>query len=185
MLSMKFLVLGLLCERPGYGYALQQRLEERFAFLEVSPTSTYPWLDRLEAGGLIEERGPGPIGRTARGAPRMSYTATTAGRQAFREWMGRESPPPVVRDELYAKLALATPPDAGLLLRLAESQRRGYEIKRPGASGSLPVTGEPGRRSWDETVAALVAAGQVARTRAAIECVDQMIATLTAVRGTQ
>jgi DNA-binding PadR family transcriptional regulator len=35
-LSNKHVVLGLLIERPGWGYEVQQRLDQRFGFLALS-----------------------------------------------------------------------------------------------------------------------------------------------------
>ena len=34
-MSAKYAILGLVIERPGYGYQLAQRLEERFRLLEL------------------------------------------------------------------------------------------------------------------------------------------------------
>ena len=51
-----FVVLGLVIEEPGYGYALWQRFESRFGgFLRTNSSAIYPALASLEAAGLIEE----------------------------------------------------------------------------------------------------------------------------------
>jgi DNA-binding PadR family transcriptional regulator len=105
---LRFVVLGLLVERPGYGYELQRRLGDRFAFLGVAETSVYRLLDALERSGEIEVRGPKPVGGTPRGAPRVTYEVTGAGHTVFSRWMASPCRLPVVRDELLVRLALAT-----------------------------------------------------------------------------
>ena len=67
-LSTRHVVLGLLVERPGYGYDLQQRIDARLGFLGLSENAVYKILERLEREGWIEEMGRKEIGATRRGA---------------------------------------------------------------------------------------------------------------------
>ncbi|HEY4278794.1 MAG TPA: PadR family transcriptional regulator [Conexibacter sp.] len=122
--STKHVVLGLLVERPGYGYDLGQRLDARLSFLRLPENAVYRVLDRLEEDGLIEEIGERRVGRTRRGAARVMYAATSDGQAQFKRWIATPSDRSVLRDELQAKLALADPEDLPELLAAAEAQAR-------------------------------------------------------------
>jgi len=67
-ISTKHVVLGLLVERPSYGYELAQRLGTRLDFLGLQGNSIYRILDRLEDDGWIVEIGERRVRRTRRGA---------------------------------------------------------------------------------------------------------------------
>jgi DNA-binding PadR family transcriptional regulator len=65
--------LGLVIERPGYGYQLAQRLDERFSSSGFAPSGVYSALDQLSRDELVRsagELGPGPARRAA---PRTIY----------------------------------------------------------------------------------------------------------------
>ncbi|MBS1870155.1 MAG: helix-turn-helix transcriptional regulator [Actinobacteria bacterium] len=117
-------MLGLLVERPGYGYDLQQRIDARLGFLGLAESAVYKILERLEAEGWIEETGTRRIGATRRGAPRVMYRATPLGRERFRAWIAAPCERAVLRDELQAKLNVAEPDDLPELLAGAEAQAR-------------------------------------------------------------
>jgi DNA-binding PadR family transcriptional regulator len=123
-LSTRHLVLGLLVERAGYGYDLQQRIDARLGFLGLSESAVYKILERLETEGWIEEVGPRRIGITRRGAPRVIYRATPLGHERFKEWMAAPCERVLLRDELQAKLNVAEPADLPQLLAIAEAQSR-------------------------------------------------------------
>lgn len=123
-LSTKHVVLGLLIERPGYGYDLQQRLDTRLGFLGLSETIVYKTLDRLEQDGLIEEIPGRRRARTRRGTERVIYRATPLGVQQFRSWIATPSERAVLRDELQAKLIVVQPDCLPALLDVAEAQER-------------------------------------------------------------
>ncbi len=123
-LSTRHVVLGLLVERPGYGYDLQQRIGARLGFLGLSESAVYKILERLEREGWIEEMGAKQIGATRRGAPRVMYRATARGREPFEQWMTTPCERALLRDELQAKLNVADPADLPDLLAAAEAQAR-------------------------------------------------------------
>ena len=110
-LSTRHVVLGLLVERPGYGYDLQQRIDARLGFLRLSESAVYKILERLEREAWIEEAGQRRIGITRRGAPRVMYRATALGLDQFRAWMATPCERALLRDELQAKLTVADPED--------------------------------------------------------------------------
>ncbi|MDW5597119.1 PadR family transcriptional regulator [Conexibacter stalactiti] len=124
MLSTNHVVLGLVIDRPGYGYELQQRLDDRLGFLGLSDTVVYRVLDRLEHDDQIVESGPKSFGATRRGSPRVMYVATERGRSEFRRWMREPCERALVRDELHAKLVLAEPGDIGHLMTQVIAQER-------------------------------------------------------------
>jgi DNA-binding PadR family transcriptional regulator len=126
MLSTKHVVLGLVIERAGYGYELQQRIDRRLGFLGLSATVIYGVLDRLEREGLIAERGAKESGRTRRGSPRLTYVATEAGLEEFQRWMAAPSKPALMREELHAKLAVSAPEHLQVLIGLTQDLERRY-----------------------------------------------------------
>ncbi|GAA6615504.1 PadR family transcriptional regulator [Scytonema sp. NUACC26] len=71
--DIKFMLLGLLSERPQHGYELIKELEtRRGGFHRLSPGSVYPTLQMLEEGGyLTSEQVDG----------KRVYTITDSGRQ--------------------------------------------------------------------------------------------------------
>ena len=99
-MSAKHAVLGLVIERPGYGYQLGQRLEERCGSWRWESSGVYSALDQLERDGhVLSDREKGSRG-ARRGAPRVIYEATPRGRDYFAEWVLAASPPRPARQEL-------------------------------------------------------------------------------------
>lgn len=77
-------VLGLVLERPSYGYELSKRFEQRFgALLSVSRSHIYSALNSLLRDRLIE---PLPHDGSLR-QPKVHYRATADGVAAFRTWL--------------------------------------------------------------------------------------------------
>lgn len=88
---LEMVVLGLICEKPAYGYELLLRLrEESGGMLDLKEGTLYPILYRLEDDGLIAaqwsavESLPPGAPRT-RAMPKKTYTATVAGCTALQE----------------------------------------------------------------------------------------------------
>ncbi len=104
---MKELVLGLVIDRPGYGYELNQRIEEQFSFLGLSRAFVYSALESLERAGFIEPVGPKTAGRTRRGSPRVMYRPTEDGVREFGFWMATPTDLSRVREAAHVKLLLA------------------------------------------------------------------------------
>ncbi|HEX2070729.1 MAG TPA: PadR family transcriptional regulator [Thermoleophilaceae bacterium] len=122
-LSTKHVVLGLVIERPGYGYGLQQRLSERLGFLDLAESAVYKTLARLEEDGLVEEAAERRVAGSRPGQ-RILYKATAQGVDEFKSWMAAPTDRAVLRDELQTKLALANPSDLPQLLVAVEEQSR-------------------------------------------------------------
>jgi DNA-binding PadR family transcriptional regulator len=115
------MVLGLVVERPNYGYGLAKDIAERFSAFSFDHSTVYKTLRRLERDKWIEPAGQKRL-RDVDGYRRTVYRATPVGIAAFKEWMAAGSERPLVRDELQAKLALATPEDLPQLRQVVEDQ---------------------------------------------------------------
>lgn len=112
MATVKDAVLGLVVERPGYGYELAKRLEGLTPGFHWNGSQIYAALSDLEAKDYVRTIGERKGTRDSkRAAPRTVYEATPEGVRAFEEWMFAPSPPVPVRQDLDLKLQLATTPE--------------------------------------------------------------------------
>jgi DNA-binding PadR family transcriptional regulator len=109
--SAKLAVLGLVLERPSYGYELVARFERAFSAQpwqwRVTPQAIYGALNDLERDGMIE-----PISKdrgerwtdSAQRRQRQDYRATGGGARAMREWLTVPMPSTPSREELLIRL---------------------------------------------------------------------------------
>jgi len=114
-------VLGLVIERSGNSYQLEQRLEGRFGSAQFSHATAYHALQRLAKQGLIRpieassspaEPGAGAgTGTDAAESSATAYEATPAGITHFRRWLRASTATPPVREELQAKISFCGPED--------------------------------------------------------------------------
>jgi DNA-binding PadR family transcriptional regulator len=85
-------VLGLVIEKPSYGYEIDQRFRGRFGLLlQAEKSSIYRTLNRLAGDGLIEAMpldGVSVVRRGAKVGP--SYRATAEGARAYRALLADE-----------------------------------------------------------------------------------------------
>jgi DNA-binding PadR family transcriptional regulator len=129
-------LLGLVIQRPSYGYELVQRFERTYEdALELSsPSQIYTALDALMRRSLIEEvavsREPDGVVRQ----PKPHYRATPSGVSGYSEWLIAQAQDERRRSRLFAReLAVLAPHQA-----LAVIER--YEqacLKRASCSGAL------------------------------------------------
>jgi DNA-binding PadR family transcriptional regulator len=97
-------VLGLVIERPSYGYELSGRFDRRFGgLIEASQAGIYKVLQRLQAEMLIE-RAQATVA-TSEGRPRIHYRATSAGTSAYPVWLAKRIRDGGERSELLIRLA--------------------------------------------------------------------------------
>lgn len=168
-MSAKYAILGLVIERPGYGYELAQRLEERFGSSSFAPSGVYSALDQLSREQLVRvagEVGPGPARRAA---PRMIYEATKAGVEHFEAWMLGSSPAPPLRDELHMKIALCRPRNLPRLIDMVYGQElacmgRLQDLKRVSEGEAVQA-----RREWPMLMRMLSRDAEIASWKARIE----------------
>jgi DNA-binding PadR family transcriptional regulator len=116
-------LLGLLIQRPSYGYELMQRFERTYGdTLELSSRSQiYTALDSLARHGLIEhardERVENPLRQ-----PKPHYQAAEAGIRTYERWLIEQVSDDERRSRLIGRHFAALPPEHALcvLERCAE-----------------------------------------------------------------
>lgn len=104
-------MLGLVIEKPSYGYELLQRLRARYGeLLEVSsPSHVYAALDRLQRERLIvhhdPSRDPEPVDDDAPSRqPKVNYRATAEGAVVYRQWLAERLRDDEERIELIGRM---------------------------------------------------------------------------------
>lgn len=116
-------LLGLLIQRPSYGYELVQRFERTYGdTLELSSRSQiYTALDSLARRGLIEHRQDERVGDPVR-QPKLDYMATESGICAYERWLVEQVSDDERRSRLIAQHFAALSPEHALrvLERCAE-----------------------------------------------------------------
>jgi DNA-binding PadR family transcriptional regulator len=167
-MSAKHAVLGLVIERPGYGYQLAQRLDERFGSSGFAPSGVYSALDQLSRDDLVRSAGEMGAGPARRAAPRTIYEATEQGVDHFEAWMLDPSPAPPLRDELHMKIALCRPRNLPRLIEMVGGQElvclgRLQDLKR------LTEEVSTSSRDWSGLMRLLAAEAEVAFWHARIE----------------
>ncbi len=107
-------LLGLVIERPSYGYELAHRFEHAYAgMLQLSGFSyVYTALDTLQCRGMIEELPGTRAGRQ----PKPRYRATAAGVHSYQERLIEQLREDLRRSRLFARqlAAFAQEPEMAL-----------------------------------------------------------------------
>jgi DNA-binding PadR family transcriptional regulator len=108
-------VLGLMIERPSYGYEILQRFERNYGELLKlsSPSQIYTALDSLMDRGLIEATSEPSSGVGSR-QPRLHYRATGEGVRRYQEHLVGQAEEDRRRSSLFARELAALAPDAAL-----------------------------------------------------------------------
>jgi DNA-binding PadR family transcriptional regulator len=116
-------VLGLVIQRPGYGYQLEQRVKERFGSAQFVASSIYKALGRLEKDRLIRVVGGEELALgDAERSRRIKYEATPEGVDYFRGWLRASSSVPLVREELQLRLAFCEPHELPRLIEIIQGE---------------------------------------------------------------
>jgi DNA-binding PadR family transcriptional regulator len=117
-------VLGLVIQRPGYGYQLEQRVKERFGSAQFVASSIYKALGRLEKDSLIRVVGGEDVDMAADAerSRRIKYEATPEGVAYFRSWLRASSSVPLVREELQLRIAFCEPQDLPRLIEVIHGE---------------------------------------------------------------
>jgi len=117
-MSIKYGLLALLRDSPGYGYQLRAQFEEATGSAwPVNIGQVYTTLNRLERDGLVAKTGEDDEGHVV-------YEITETGAAELRTWFAR--PIPLAdrpRDELAVKLALAVTVPGVDVAALVQAQR--------------------------------------------------------------
>jgi DNA-binding PadR family transcriptional regulator len=102
--SVNWAVLGLVIEKPSYGYEIGRRFLTRFAdFVPASLSNIYTTLDRLVRLGLIEPTHAQAATVSGR-QQKLHYRATSEGARAYRTWLARRLREIDHRSELMLRL---------------------------------------------------------------------------------
>jgi DNA-binding PadR family transcriptional regulator len=168
-LSNKHVVLGLLIERPGYPYDIQQRFNTRFRFLSLSEKVVYKLVRQLVDDGWIEHAGVKQVGQTP---PRQLYRATSGGREEFSRWLGEPCDIGIAREEVHVNVVLAQPPDWPRVVELTDSLERTWLTairELQDASGlTIDQLVDP-EIPWDTVAAVLVDDAEVTRLQGMVD----------------
>lgn len=139
-------VLGLLLERPSYGYELHQRLARRLPaeLLDPTPSHVYAALNVLERRGFIEPLLHAEDEETTRDArrrqPKVHYRATAAGASAFRRWLAEQMRSDPEHAEFVQRVALVAGMRVGRMHELVDA----YEAACAREAQALQLTGADG-----------------------------------------
>jgi DNA-binding PadR family transcriptional regulator len=108
-------VLGLMIERPSYGYEILQRFERNYGGLLKlsSPSQIYTALDSLMDRGMIEATGE-PTPSVGSRQPKLHYRATDEGVRRYQEHLVGQAEEDRRRSSLFARELAALAPDAAL-----------------------------------------------------------------------
>src|SRR5580698_9244230 len=97
-MSLPYVILGLLVDRPASGYDLLKRFEISLANVwPARQSQIYTELGRLAEGGLIEVASEGPRGR-------KDYALTEAGLTELRRWLTETKPKKTRRNEAMMRV---------------------------------------------------------------------------------
>jgi DNA-binding PadR family transcriptional regulator len=133
-------LLGLVIERPSYGYELAHRFEHAYAgMLRLSGVSyVYTALDTLQRRGMIEET---PGTRSGR-QPRPRYRATPEGVDGYKEHLIAQIGEDFRRSRLFARQLAAFAHDPDLALEIIE--RYGQACLQQAGGAPLPAVADAG-----------------------------------------
>ena len=168
-MSAKYAILGLVIERPGYGYQLAQRLEERFGSSAFAPSGVYSALDQLSRDEFVRAASEMGLGPARRAAPRMIYEATDQGVNHFEEWIVGSSPAPPLRDELHMKIALCRPSNLPRLIDLVYGQELACQGRLRDLEEGVEGAASGDSRDWSRLMRDLVRDAEIALWKSRIE----------------
>jgi DNA-binding PadR family transcriptional regulator len=142
-------VLGLVIERPSYGWELWKRFERLYG--DVLPvggeSNIYRALEALRGKRLIEEMGqPRPVSGTSR-QPKPHYRATVEGLERYGEWVMAQEREHHRRSLLFARQlgALAQEPETALaILGRYEQGLLDDKVARVPRTSEFPARSVPG-----------------------------------------
>lgn len=105
-MSVRNAILGLLAQRPRYGYELFAAFEALVGgeeVWEVKPAQIYTTLTRLEESGLVCQESPARTGSPKK----RTYSLTPQGRAELEQWFATGVADDHQRDEFFVKLMVS------------------------------------------------------------------------------
>jgi DNA-binding PadR family transcriptional regulator len=136
-------LLGLLLERPGYGYQLMQRFDRAYGDVLslASESHIYTALNELKRRGFIEEfTGSSAIQSGTERQPKVRYRASVDGARSYREWMFAQAWEDRRQSRLFVRqlAAFESEPEAALeILERYEKACLKEASQLPNAAGGL------------------------------------------------
>lgn len=125
-------LLGLVIERPSYGYELVQRFARTYSdALELSsPSQIYTALDALERRSLIEKLPTNGAAPDVVRQPKPHYQATAQGVRGYQDWLIAQVHEERRRSRLFARQLAALAPQAAIAVIERYEQACLEEAKR-------------------------------------------------------
>ncbi len=145
-------LLGLVIQRPSYGYELVQRFERAYGeALELSsPSQIYTALDVLQRRGLIELLPSGETVELSR-QPKPHYRVTANGMSAYVDWLASHVQGEQRRSRLFVNQLAVLPRDEALaVIERCEHACLKAATAPPSQSRAANATGQLAPRLLDE-----------------------------------
>lgn len=170
-MAAKHAVLGLVIERPDYGYGLTKRLGDRCGPWTWTRQAVYKALEDLEEGKHVR---PLDRERVIGGEERRTvYEATPGGIDYFDSWMCATAAIEPSRSELELKIALARPHELPVLIDMTWVHEQRC-VDRLAALARKARAAEPGGiASWPDAGEMLVRDTEIKRLRLRVECLQE------------
>jgi DNA-binding PadR family transcriptional regulator len=176
-MSVKHAVLGLVIERPGYGYELVQRLGQRIEGWRPSETAVYPALRSLRTDGMIRARDvAGAPGSAHRGV--VWYEATEFGREEFRAWVRAPTDLSPQRDAFALKVAFARVEDLPSLVALTRELEQACLDRMAELGEQRGGEARPAELEWQDVGQAWLRRTEAAQLAVKIEAMQQVRAAM-------
>jgi DNA-binding PadR family transcriptional regulator len=172
--AVKYGVLSLLCEGPGYGRELFRGFKERVGdSWGLSLQSVYDALESLERGGLAR------VVAGTRGKTPVYYEIVDDGRRERLRWLRTPPSRAPVREEFYLKVAFSTSRELPMLIEASYELERGY-VEELEARAELPSFEELARglAPWDRIAPVMVRDVHSERVQSEIRSLQRVRATM-------
>jgi len=128
-----WMLLGLVIDRPSYGYELAQRFQRLYGrAFPFADSHVYTALEALESRGLVEVAPSSPAGA---GQPKPHYRATAQGIESYEAWLVAQWEAEPDRQETLPRQLAVFADDPESALQFLETIEREY-LKGAGRAGS-------------------------------------------------
>ncbi|HTR88866.1 MAG TPA: PadR family transcriptional regulator [Solirubrobacteraceae bacterium] len=176
-MASKHAVLGLVIERPDYGYGLYKRLADRCAPWAWSRPAVYAALEELSSAKLVSaDESLYPAG--SGGHARTIYSATPGGVSFFDEWMFGPSALEAPRRELELKLVMARPHELPRLVEMSLAQEQDCVERIAALAREARRAPGGSQHAWGEVAARLVRDTEVKQLRLRVEWLQEARSTM-------
>ena len=171
-MAAKQAVLGLVIERPDYGYELAKRLQERCGPWSWSRQAVYKALDELAESKHVHARGKGQA--RSGDQRRTVFEATQGGIDYFDSWMSDPATMEASRSELELKIVLARPRELPGLIEMTWAHEQQC-VDRLATAARQTQAAESGDSllSWSDVGEMLVRDTEIKRLRMRIEWLQE------------